>query len=100
MVRVHALTTDKITAWRIRDLLATHPLLGSAAAQIDVQSDHETVILTGWAADAHLLQLVEQLATNAAGRRTLSMQIHCGCITKSMRTNVCAPGGSANTSLT
>lgn len=99
MVRVHALTTDKITAWRIRDSLAGHPLLGSVAAQIDVQADHEAVTLTGWAADEGLLRLVKQLALSAAGRRSVSMQIRCGCFTDSVRTSACAARSSANTSL-
>lgn len=79
MVRVHAMTTDKITAWRIRDVLACHPLLGGGTAQIDVEVAHERVTLTGWTADERLIQLVEQLARRAAGRHAISIQIQHGC---------------------
>ena len=46
MVRVHTETSDKITAWRVRDRLAVHPLLGGAAVQIDVHADHESVVMS------------------------------------------------------
>ena len=81
MVRVHAMTTDKITAWRIRDALSRHPLLGGGTAQIDVEVVHEQVILTGWTADERLVQLVEQLVRRAAGRHAISVQIQSGCLT-------------------
>lgn len=80
MVRVHAMTTDKITAWRIRDALACHPLLGGGTAQIDVEVDHEQVILTGWATDERVLRLVEQLVRGAAGRHAISVQLYHGCL--------------------
>ena len=88
MVRVHAMTTDKITAWRVRDALACHPLLGGGTAQIDVEVDHDQVTLTGWAADERLLQLVEQLVRRTAGRHAISVQIHHDCLARPMASAV------------
>ena len=80
MIRVHAETSDKITAWRVRDRLAVHPLLATAAVQIDVLADHECIALIGWAADARLLQLAEQLSRRVAGHRSLSRRIDNGFV--------------------
>ena len=91
MVRVHAMTTDAITAWRIRDILACHPLLGGGTAQIHVEVDHEQVILTGWTADERLLQLVEQLVRRAAGCHAISLQIQHGCLAGRLHSD--APAG-------
>ena len=76
MVRVHPTTTDKITAWRVRDALACHPLLGGATAQISVSAGIENVILTGWTLDERLMQEAQHLARRAAGRRVVQMQLH------------------------
>jgi hypothetical protein len=51
VVRVDLMTTDKITAWRIRDAMANHPLLGGCTAQISIDASHDYVMLSGWASD-------------------------------------------------
>jgi hypothetical protein len=76
MVKVSKFLTDPVTAWRIRDALATHPLLGGALAQIQVNACYETVILEGWAFDEEVRQLALRLAMRAAGRRAVEMRLH------------------------
>lgn len=78
MVKVHLTTTDPITAWRIRDVLACHPLLGSAGAHIQVEANHETIVLRGWAVDAQLLGIAQRLAQGSAGRRAVQLQLETG----------------------
>ena len=78
MVRVHGTTTDKITAWRIRDLLACHPLLGGAAADIHVTAHYDEVVLVGWIADEGLSAAAARLARGTAGRRTVDLQLRIG----------------------
>jgi osmotically-inducible protein OsmY len=75
MVRVAATTSDHITAWRIRDSLASHPLLGGATADIDVIADHAGVVLQGWAIDHAVHDLALKMALRAAGRRTVFTQV-------------------------
>jgi hypothetical protein len=80
MVRVHHGATDKITAWRVRDALACHPLLGGASAHINIVADREMVVLRGWTVDERLGQVAEQLARRVAGRRVVHLQLrseHC-----------------------
>ena len=75
MVRVAAHTSDYSTAWRIRDSLAAHPLLGGGAANIRVTADHSGVVLEGWAMDNAVYDLALRMALRAAGRRAVSTQL-------------------------
>lgn len=76
MVRVSHGTADRITAWRVRDALACHPLLGGATAQISIQADFESVTLEGWTLDDRVQQLAIRLAMRAAGRRAVQTHLH------------------------
>lgn len=75
MVRVHRATTDLATAWRIRDELAGHPLLGGAAAHIEVLAGFEKVELDGWTDDENLTRLAVRLTVRAAGRRAVRTRL-------------------------
>jgi len=75
MVRVSRSASDPITAWRVRDALAAHPLLGGATAQISVMASYETVILEGWTRDEKLQQVATRLALRAAGRRPVQTHL-------------------------
>ncbi|MCB0185447.1 MAG: BON domain-containing protein [Caldilineaceae bacterium] len=79
MVRVDQSTTDRIVAWRVRDALAAHPLLGGHMAQITVIAGYEGVILDGWAQDEDVLQLAVKLARRAAGARSIQANIQMRC---------------------
>ena len=78
MVRVDLMATDKITAWRIRDAMANHPLLGGCTAQISIDAGREYVTLSGWASDQGLSEIAGRLAQNAAGRRLVSIDLRVG----------------------
>ena len=81
MVRVHHATTDKFAAWRVRDALACHPLLGGAMAQISVAAGPEGIILRGWIADDALTEAAVRLTVRAVGRRPVHVELHEGrCI--------------------
>ena len=71
MVKVHHNTTDQIVAWRVRDRLAAHPLLGGATAQIHIIADYEEIILAGWAVDEAVIQLALRLTKRVAGKRAV-----------------------------
>lgn len=71
MVKVHHQTTDQIVAWRVRDTLAAHPLLGGATAQIHIIAGYEEVILAGWAVDEAVIQLALRLTRQVAGKRNV-----------------------------
>jgi hypothetical protein len=71
MIRVHRTTTDPITAWRVRDALAEHPLLAGCAAQIHVTAGAQGVILDGWALDMYMVEVAIRLARRAAGHRVV-----------------------------
>jgi hypothetical protein len=71
MVKVHHKTTDQIVAWRVRDALAAHPLLGGATAQIDIIADYNEVVLAGWAVDEMVIQLALRLTRRIAGKRAV-----------------------------
>lgn len=75
MVRVSKSTTDITTAWRIRDTMAAHPLLGGATAQIEVLARHDCVIIEGWTLDEGLIETAGRLARRVAGKRTVDNQI-------------------------
>lgn len=75
MVRVAAATPDQITAWRIRDSLASHPVLGGGTANIRVLADYNHVVLEGWAMDATVHDLALKIASRSAGRRAVSTRV-------------------------
>lgn len=75
MVRVSTVASDPVTAWRIRDAMAAHPLLGGATAQIEVSAGHECVILSGWTFDEELITIAGKLAKQVAGRRSVENRI-------------------------
>ncbi len=75
MVKVHHHTTDRIVAWRVRDALAAHPLLGGATAQIQVIGSYEGVILEGWVLDERVVALALRLAHRAAGKRCIQLRL-------------------------
>ncbi|WP_298482385.1 hypothetical protein [uncultured Chloroflexus sp.] len=78
MVRVSQQSNDPATAWRVRDLLAGHPLLGGAAARIVIAAEVDRVILEGWTTDERVRALAVRLAQRAAGRRALTVRLVCG----------------------
>lgn len=71
MVKVHIATTDHVTAWRVRDALAVHPLLGGAMARIHVVATPHGIVLEGWVVDEQTVQLALKLACRAAGQRAV-----------------------------
>ena len=75
MVKVHHQTTDQIVAWRVRDALAAHPLLGGATAQIHIIAGYEEVILIGWAVDEAVIQLALRLTRRVAGKRSVQGEL-------------------------
>jgi len=75
MVKVHYQTTDQIVAWRVRDTLAAHPLLGGATAQIHIIASYEEVILLGWAVDEAVIQLARRLTQRVAGKRSVQDEL-------------------------
>lgn len=88
MIRVAINTTDRDTAWRVRDALASHPLLGGATAQITVVAHHNCVMLEGWTVDDQVKQLAIRLARRAAGRCAVQMRLssraHPTCIAQTI----------------
>ena len=78
MVRVDHTTTDLATAWRVRDLLACHPQLGGATADINVIVNRHSVMLKGWTLDDDLVRIARQLAGRAAGRRLVDVRLQSG----------------------
>lgn len=75
MVKVDQHTTDQIVAWRVRDALAAHPLLGGATAQIHVIASYECIVLSGWAVDDGVIQLAVRLARRIAGKRAVHAEL-------------------------
>jgi hypothetical protein len=75
MVRVALNAADPDTAWRVRDALATHPLLGGATAQITVIAGHHCVMLEGWTMDDQVKQLAIRLAKRAAGHCAVQLRL-------------------------
>ncbi len=75
MVKVHHQTTDEIVAWRVRDTLAAHPLLGGATAQIHIIAGYEEVLLIGWAVDEAVIQLALRLTRRVAGKRSVQGEL-------------------------
>jgi hypothetical protein len=75
MVRVDLNAADPCTAWRVRDALASHPLLGGATAQITIRATFQGVVLEGWTVDDEVRRLACLLARRAAGRRPVEFRI-------------------------
>jgi hypothetical protein len=75
MVRVSGVASDPITAWRVRDALAKHPLLGGATAQIQIIASHKEIILEGWTLDEDVSRLAIRLALRAAGHHTVQPRL-------------------------
>ncbi len=75
MVSVQPNTSDRVTAWRIRDALAAHPLLGGAAAQIRITATHDGISLEGWVLDEDVRTLAAKMALRAAGRRSVQFRL-------------------------
>lgn len=71
MVVIHPTTRDCATAWRVRDALAAHPLLGGATVSIRISAGPTVVLLEGWVQDERILQLALRLAQRSAGQRTV-----------------------------
>jgi osmotically-inducible protein OsmY len=78
MVQIEANPRDPAAAWRVRDALAAHPLLGGATAQIEICANRETIILEGWVLDETVRALAVRLAQRAAGRRTVQNRLNQG----------------------
>jgi hypothetical protein len=81
MVRVSHGVSDPILAWRVRDALANHPVLGGATTQINIVASNDGVILEGWTLDEELQQVALRLALRAAGRRPVQTHLRvraCG----------------------
>jgi hypothetical protein len=76
MVRVEMNGVNLDMAWRVRDALASHPLLGGATAQITVIANQHGVVLDGWTVDDQIKQLAMRLARRAAGRCVVQMRLH------------------------
>ena len=79
MVRVELNATAPAIAWRVRDALASHPLLGGATAQITVVASAHRVILEGWTVDEQVRQLACRLARRAAGHCPVQIRIQSRC---------------------
>lgn len=91
MVRISRGAADRITAWRVRDALASHPLLGGATAEICIEADFDSVTLEGWVLDEQVQQLAIRMARRAAGRNPVQTYL---------RIRRCAGVRGANTALT
>ena len=75
MVRVDINAADPCLAWRVRDELAAHPLLGGATAQITIRATLQGVVVEGWTVDDELQRLARLLAQRAAGRRPVEIRL-------------------------
>jgi hypothetical protein len=75
MIRVTIGASDPITAWRVRDALASHPVLGGAASAISVGASHDRVVVEGWILDADLQAVATRLARRAAGARPVLIRL-------------------------
>ena len=75
MVRIAFNAPDPATAWRVRDALASHPLLGGATAHITIIACHHSVTLEGWTVDDEVQRIALHLARRAAGRRPVQLRL-------------------------
>lgn len=80
MVKVATGTIDPSMAWRVRDALASHPLLGGATACITVLAGPDRIVLEGWTHDEQVCGLALRMAMRSAGHRpvqtNLRTQVH------------------------
>jgi hypothetical protein len=76
MVRVAINAANPDTAWRVRDALASHPLLGGATAQLTVIAGAHCVVLEGWTVDDQVKQLAIRLAKRAAGHCAVQIRVY------------------------
>jgi osmotically-inducible protein OsmY len=75
MIRVSPSTVDQATAWRVRDAMARHPLLGGAIAEIHITACRDVVTLEGWVLDEGLQELATRIAMRAAGSRPVTERL-------------------------
>ena len=75
MIRVSSTTSDQATAWRVRDAMARHPLLGGAIVQIHIYACRDGVTLDGWVLDDGLLHLAVRISRRAAGSRPVAQRL-------------------------
>ena len=87
MIRVSPSTIDQAMAWRVRDALARHPLLGGAITQIQIKACREAVTLEGWVLDEGLQELAKRIAAREAGSRPVAEQLNV------RRCSTCRGGG-------
>jgi hypothetical protein len=80
MVRVALNADNPDIAWRVRDALASHPLLGGATAQLTVIASAQCVVLEGWTLDDQVKQLAIRLARRAAGHCAVQTRVNCRSI--------------------
>jgi hypothetical protein len=65
-------------AWRVRDALARHPLLGGSTANITVVASREAILLQGWVLDDGVHRLAVQIAARTAGPHVVQPQLSTG----------------------
>jgi hypothetical protein len=75
MVKVSAAAIDQSMAWRVRDALASHPLLGGATACISVVAGPDRIVLEGWTLDEHVRQIALRMALRSAGKRPVQANL-------------------------
>jgi len=88
MVHIEANPRDPAAAWRVRDALAAHPLLGGATAHIKIRAGRDVIILEGWAIDEAVRALAVRLAQRAAGRRTVQVRLIYGVAGSTLATTL------------
>jgi hypothetical protein len=90
MVQIETTSGDLAVAWRVRDALAAHPLLGGATAQIRIIAGRDLIVLEGWAFDEAVSALAMRLAQRAAGRRFVQLRLIHGELGRANVRPVCA----------
>ena len=78
MVQIEACPRDPAAAWRVRDSLAAHPLLGGSTAYIKIVANHDGIVLEGWAIDEAVRALAVRMAQRVAGRRAVEVHMSHG----------------------
>lgn len=75
MIQVSSGSGDTALAWRVRDALARHPLLGGATTDITIEVSSQIITLEGWVLDEGLSDLAQRLASRAAGRHPIRLRL-------------------------
>ena len=75
MIQVAPTASDLAMAWRVRDLLAQHPLLGGSGTRLTISACRASVVVEGWAADEDLVQHIRRTAHRAAGARPVLFRV-------------------------